>query len=195
MQNLRHLLTKPALLIVDMQRDFVQGSRMAIVPHIVQLREIARSHRIPTIFVQEMHRKSGIDYGIEFYFAPPHTREGTQGAEIIPELQPAPSDFVITYKRRYSAFFETDLELLLRSLKVRTLIMAGVATEVCVLATAFDAFARDFFVIIVEECVGGLTPQGHEGTLHIIKTALGKVVRLEELEKIVGDVKENEKEG
>ncbi len=183
MQPLNHFITKPALLIVDMQKDFVKGERKAIIPYVIQLREVAQNHHMPVIFVQEMHRTSSIDYGIELYFAPPHTREGTQGAELVPELELSPSDFVINYKRRYSAFFQTDLDLLLRSLKVRTLIMAGVVTEVCILATAFDAHAYDYFVVVVKDCVSGLTLKGHEGALHIIETALGKVVSLAELEK------------
>ena len=183
MQNLNYFISKPALLIVDMQKDFVKGERKAIIPHVIRLREIAQNLHMPVIFVQEMHRTSAIDYGIELYFGPPHTREGTQGAELVPELEPSSSDFVINYKRRYSAFFQTDLDLLLRSLKVRTLIMAGVVTEVCILATAFDAHAYDYFVVVVKDCVSGLTLKGHEGALHIIETALGKVVSLSELEK------------
>lgn len=182
MHPLKHFIATPGLLIVDMQKDFLQGQRKRIIPQVIQLRELAQTHTVPTIFVQEMHRPSGIDSGMEIYFAPPHTREGTPGAEFLPELQPSPSDFVINYKRRYSAFFQTDLDLLLRSLKVRTLIITGVATEVCVLATAFDAHAHDYFVVVVKDCVSGLTVQGHEGALHIIRTALGKVVTLRELE-------------
>lgn len=186
MQPLKHFITKPGLLIVDMQKDFVQGERKAIIPHVIRLRELAQNYRMPVIFAQEMHRASGIDYGVELYFAPPHTREGTAGAELVPELEPSPSEYVINYKRRYSAFFQTDLDLLLKSLKVRTLIMAGVVTEVCVLATAFDAHAYDYFVVVVKDCVAGLTQKGHEGALHIIETALGKVVLLTELEKVLG---------
>jgi len=183
MQPLNYFITKPGLLIVDMQKEFVQGKRKEIIPNVIRLRELAQKCNMPVIFVQEIHRASGIDFGVELYFAPLHTREGTEGAKFLPELEPSPSDFVINYKRRYSAFFQTDLDLLLRSLKVETIIMAGVATDVCILATVFDAHARDYFVVVVKDCVSGLTLKGHEGALHIVETSLGKVVTLTELEK------------
>lgn len=185
MQSLNHFITKPALLIVDMQKDFVIKQRKTIIPYVMQLRKSAQELHIPTLFVQEKHRASGIDFGMEIYFSPPHALEGTEGTEFIPELELSPSDFAVTSKRRYSAFFQTDLDLLLRSLAIKTLIMVGVSTEVCILATAFDAHAHDYSVVVVKECVSGLTPQGHKGALHIIELALGKVVTIDELMEVL----------
>jgi nicotinamidase-related amidase len=92
-----------------------------------------------------------------FHF--PHALEGTGGAELIPELEPSSSNLAITSRRRYSAFFQTDLDPLLRSLAIKILIMAGVSTDVFILATASDAHARDYCVVVVKERVSGFTPQ------------------------------------
>ncbi|MHA1643422.1 MAG: cysteine hydrolase family protein, partial [Candidatus Freyarchaeota archaeon] len=78
----------------------------------------------------------------------PHCIEGTPGAEIITELAPLEKDYIVTNKRRYSALMGTDLEILLRGLRIENLILTGAFTDVCVLATALDARALDYRVII-----------------------------------------------
>ena len=134
-----------AILVIDMQADFVGPSAAipckgaeACIPHINKLLQAARSQGIPIIFTQEAHRSSGIDFGRELdYGEPKHCLEGSPGVRLIDLVTREPGDHLVI-KRRYSAFFATDLEILLRGLRVDTLILTGVATDVCVRATAQD---------------------------------------------------------
>lgn len=117
-------LGSPAILVIDMQRDFVDagapiecpGAR-AIIPDIARLLDVARERQLPIIYTEERHRHDGIDLEIS-NSEPPHCLEGTSGIELVPLLRPRPADYIVA-KRRYSGFFATDLDLLLRSLVVR----------------------------------------------------------------------------
>lgn len=180
---------RAALVVVDMQHDFVDegagcyapGSER-IVPRIARLVKATRAAGVPVIFTQEAHRPGGVDAGREAdagagagYPAggpdspvPSHCVEGTAGIEIVEELAPTPEDFRIS-KRRYSCFFGTDLDLLLRNLGVETLLVTGLDSNVCVLWTAGEAFQRDYHVRIVEDCVAGSNPEEHEAALLIMR--------------------------
>ncbi len=179
---------KKALLVIDMQRDFISpgapiecpGGRAIIAP-IQQLLEIAHRKGLPVIYTQEAHRAEGVDFGRELDGEEPrHCVEGTPGVEIISELVPRPGDFLIL-KRRYSAFFATDLDLLLRGLQVDTLILTGAATDVCVRATAQDAQQLNYRVIVPEECVAGTSVEQHRAALRNIAYILGKVLPLDQV--------------
>jgi nicotinamidase-related amidase len=181
-------MEKTAVLVIDMQYDFV-GEEAVIpckadpdfIPNTKKLVEFARSKGIPVIYTQEVHRPNHVDFGRELDRSEPiHCVEGTKGAEIIEELKPEPTDYVIR-KRRYSAFFQTDLEVLLKGLGVNTLILTGAATDVCVRATATDAQQHDMYVIVPRECVAGTSPKQHEAALEHIDYVLGRVVSLDEL--------------
>ena len=93
-----------------------------------------------------------------------HCVEGEIGTELVDELLPRVGDYFIR-KRRYSCFFGTDLEILLKGLKAATLILAGELTDVCVHYTFVDAHQRDYYVRVVEDCVGGSTEARHEASL------------------------------
>jgi len=164
------------LLVIDMQHDFVdengaipcEGARM-VVPKIKGL--IVEAHRahIPVIFTQEVHRAQRVDFGRELDGDEPlHCVEGTRGAEIVEELTPEKSDYVVP-KRRYSGFFDTDLNILLRGLGVDTLYITGAATDVCVHLTATDAHQFDFKIRIPRDCVSGTSKTAHEAALAAIE--------------------------
>jgi len=179
---------RKAILVIDMQRDFIDegapiecpGGRESIVP-IQRLLDLAHQKGLPVIYTQEAHRAQGVDFGRELDGEEPvHCVEGTPGVEIIPDLTPQPGDFLIA-KRRYSAFFATDLDLLLRGLEVDTLILTGVATDVCIRATAQDAQQLNYRVIVPEECVAGTSIEQHRAALRNIAYILGKVLPLDEV--------------
>src|SRR5690242_12700801 len=114
----------PALLVIDMQGDFVarcpEGT--AIIAPINALIAAFRARGLPVLFTREMHRPGGIDAGLESdprYAVPLHTLLGTPGAEIVAAMARQPDDLVID-KRRYNAFLGTELDLLLRTLRVET---------------------------------------------------------------------------
>jgi nicotinamidase-related amidase len=147
-------MAKPAILVVDMVNDFVTGvfgnpRSQAMVLRLAQLLDGCRADGIPVIYCSDSHL-AGVD--VELTVHADHAIRGSWGAEIVPELLPKPADYSLT-KRRYSAFFGTELEPLLRELGIDTVILTGVATNGCVRHTAADAFFHGFKVIVVSDCV------------------------------------------
>lgn len=115
-----------------------------------------------------------------------HNIVGTIQTEIMPEIAPQKGDYVINNKKRLSAFYGTDLEILLRTLKVDTLIIIGINTNTCVLCTAFDAFNRDFKVVVISDCVASMYGNDlHEFALQNISRCIGWVLSLSELEDLL----------
>ncbi len=116
-----------------------------------------------------------------------HNLPGSRGTEIMPELGPEPGDYVIDNKRRLSAFHGTDLEIILRSLGVETIVLIGVNTNTCVQCTAFDAFNRDFGVVVVADCVHSMYGDDlHVFGLQNIARAFGWVLSLDEVAQKLG---------
>lgn len=149
--------TRPALLIIDMQNDFLTpGSRLfnaggrRLVPAVNGLAEAARAHGVPVVWVVQGHRAGQVDFGREADISPPHCVEGTPGAALADGLRVRPGDLTVV-KRRYSGFFGTDLDQLLRCLGRDRVVLAGINTDGCVLATALDAQARDYGVTVVAD--------------------------------------------
>src|SRR4051812_3564608 len=125
----------------------------------------ARAAGVPVIFFQEVHRRSGVDFGRELDGAEGvHCVEGEEATELWPTLRPGPDDFHIV-KRRYSGFVGTEFEIVLRGLGVSTLVLIGGLTDVCVHYTFADAHQRDYHVRVVEDCVGGSSRARHDASL------------------------------
>lgn len=185
--------TRTAVLVIDMQRDFLDpGAPIAtpgglgLVPRINRLIARARALGMPLIFTQEMHRADRSDFGIELEFEPPHCLEGTPGMDLTAQLDVRSSDYRILNKRRYDAFLGTDLETLLRSRRVENLIVTGVCTDICVASTVQHARNLDFRCYVVRDCVAGTTPERHEAALLCLSHVFGYVVSLAEVEKDLG---------
>jgi nicotinamidase-related amidase len=147
-------MARPALLVVDMVNDFVTGvfgnpRSQAMVPRLATLIAQMRAIDVPVIYCSDSHL-AGID--VELTIHADHAIRGTWGAEIVPELVPGPGDYALT-KRRYSAFFGTELEALLRELGIDTVVLTGVATNGCVRHTAADAFFHGFKIVVAVDCV------------------------------------------
>lgn len=115
-----------------------------------------------------------------------HNIEGTVQTEIIPEIAPKSDDqhFIIRTKRRLSSFYGTDLELLLRALRVDTLLIGGVNTNTCIQCAAFDCFNRDMKAVVIEDCVASMYGDDlHTFALSNISRSLGWVLTLAELKQ------------
>jgi nicotinamidase-related amidase len=161
-----------ALLVIDMERDFVDegavqetpGGR-ALVPTINRLSRWARAHRLPVIFTLEMHRPDRSDYGIELEYDPLHCLEGTTGATLVEGLDALPTDYQVKGKRRYDSFHGTDLDLLLRSKRVENLVCCGVTTHVCVMSTVFTARHLDYRALVVRDAVAAVSPDHQAAAL------------------------------
>lgn len=114
----------------------------------------------------------------------PSSFTGSPQVDLMPELGPMPGDFVVDCKRRFSAFYGTDLEILLRELRVDTVILIGINTNTCVQCSVFEAINRDLKPIVVSDCVASTYGDDlHILALENIKRCLGWVLTLQELEQ------------
>jgi nicotinamidase-related amidase len=176
------LVGDPALIVVDIQCGADLPADVAGIAHMdgvaariansERLVAAARAAGIPIVFFQEVHRRSGVDFGRELDGAEGvHCLEGDPGTELWPTLRPLPGsdrEFHIV-KRRYSGFLGTDLDILLHGLGVSTLVLIGGLTDVCVHYTFADAHQRDFWVRVGEDAVGGSDRARHEAALEAME--------------------------
>jgi nicotinamidase-related amidase len=171
---------RPALVVVDIQAgSFVEKEHRAIAhmpgyaARMAKARvaiDKARARGIPVIFIQEVHRPDLVDFGRELDGSEDiHCLENDPGTEIAAkEMGFQPTDYLIK-KRRYSAFFGTDFEILLRGLGVDTLLLCGGLTDVCVHYTFVDGHQSDYFCRVIEECVAGSAEPAHEAALQAME--------------------------
>jgi len=167
-------LEKPAILVVDMLNDFVTGALkcdrgLAIVPATAKLLDEARKAGVPVIFCNDAHLPK-IDRELEIWGD--HAMAGTKGAQVIPELNVQPSDYIVP-KRRYSSFFQTDLDALLRELGVQTVVLTGLHTNMCVRHTAADAFQLGYKVVVAKEATNSFTEEDFVSGLAYLKMCYG----------------------
>ena len=160
---------------VDKSSDRVSGGIPAMpgyqkrVFRARKLIDAARETGVPIVFFKEVHRPDHVDFGRELDGSEGvHCIETAPGTEIAREMGVRPTDYVIG-KRRYSCFFGTDLEILLKGLRAETLVLCGGLTDVCVHYTFVDAHQRDYFVRVVEDCVAGSSFRAHEGALEAME--------------------------
>lgn len=164
------VIDRPAILVVDMLNDFVTGALAcergkAIVPDTAELLDAARKNNIPVIFCNDAHIK-GVDH--EFKLWGEHAVAGTPGAEVISELKVGEKDYVVP-KRRYSGFFHTDLDLLLTELGVKSVILTGLHTHMCVRHTAADAYMLGYNVIVAKDATNAFTEEDYNSGIKYLK--------------------------
>ena len=162
---------RPALIVVDVQKGDggvaipSMGGHAERLPRTLAVIAAAREAGIPVIFFQEAHRRTMVDFGRELDGVEDvHLLEGETATELKDELEPRPDESIIV-KRRYSGFFGTDFEILLKGLKVNTLFLLGGLTDVCVHYTFVDSHQHDYFTRVIEDCCGGSTLARHEAAL------------------------------
>jgi nicotinamidase-related amidase len=195
-ENIAEFVTAPektALLVIDMQNDFVvPGAPVAapgaldVVPVISDLAQRARARGFPVIFTQEMHRADHSDFGIELEFEPPHCLEGTAGLDVVEDLAPQPGDYLVRNKRRYDAFLGTDLDFVLRGAGAQNLIVTGVCTDICVSSTVQHARNLDYRCFVVTDGVAGTSPERHEAALACMEHVFAHVGRAKEIAELFG---------
>jgi nicotinamidase-related amidase len=177
----------PAIIVVDMLKDNfkreanlpITSEALRIIPNIKKLLDHGRRTAWPIIFSCDSFLEG------DFIFQgrmKPHSIRGTKGAEVIQDLNPMATEMVLE-KRRFSAFFKTDLDQTLRTLTVDTVVVAGISTQVCVLMTAMDALSHDFHSIIVEDCCAAHKQEVHRAALDLYRnSALYPLLRILSLE-------------
>ena len=164
-----------AVLVIDMLRGFMEegcplyGGEKArkIIPNIQRLlkKEISKGSKI--FFICDNHDADDL----EFKMFPPHCIAGTKESEVISELAKFPGEIIT--KKRYSAFYGTDLEQKLKKLKPSKLIMCGVLTDICVMHTVADARNRDYKVEIPVNCIASPNEAAHRFALEHMEKVLG----------------------
>jgi len=172
---------RPALIVIDiLAGTFADDSGVRAIDHMPGYKDRmsrariaidkARATGIPVIFIQEVHRPDMVDFGRELDGSEDvHCLENnTHTAIAAQQLGFRPDDYLIR-KRRYSAFFGTDLEILLRGLKVDTLLLCGGLTDVCVHYTFVDGHQSDYFCRVIEDCVAGSGETAHEHALRAME--------------------------
>jgi len=167
---------KKALLVIDMLNDFVKPdgalyigeAAQRVAKEVEAIIDKARREGMPVIYICDNHRADDA----EFNMFKPHCVKGTKGAEIVEELAPQPGDYIIP-KRRYSAFFGTDLDATLREMGVSELVLVGVCTNICVLYTAADARMLNYDVTVVRNAVASFSQEAHEFALKEMESTLG----------------------
>jgi ureidoacrylate peracid hydrolase len=184
-----------AIVVIDVQNDYCHpdgafaraGLRVAdlagLVAAVNRLTTAARAAGHPVVWVK-MVWNADADAGRlgerSPFLAHEGLRRGTWGAELVDGLDVAPEDAVVE-KRRFSAFYETDLEARLNDHGATTLVTAGVRTDFCVESTVRDAMFRDFEVLVPREAVAGYVPDMHEHSLRLMDTVFAWVLPLEEI--------------
>jgi ureidoacrylate peracid hydrolase len=135
------------------------------------------------VFIADTHRPQA-RRDREFIKRTPHCFEGTAGPEIIPELDRRPEDLLVV-KRRYSGFFNTDLDLTLKDMLVETVIVMGVVTNICVRSTVHDAFFQGYSVIVPQDCCAATGPREQISSLYDISTHFGAVTDSQALTRAI----------
>jgi nicotinamidase-related amidase len=169
---------RAVLIVVDIQGGpedasptgiTLMGGRAERAPRVRDLVATCRASDVPVVFIQEVHKPSLVDIGRELDGAEGvHCLESDPATELARWLDPRPEEFVIR-KRRYSAFFATELELVLKSYRADTVLLVGGLTDVCIHYTAVDAHQHDYRVRVLTDCVGGSSERAHEAALEAIE--------------------------
>ena len=185
-----------ALIVVDVQNDFVSprgsagkrgedvGAAMAMIPNLTRLIDEGRKVGVTIVYIRTTHsewtdtaswiyrtsQKSGLNT----------CREGTWGAEFYDGIAPLPSERVVI-KHRYSAFINTDLNTVLKARGIESILVCGVATNVCVETTARDGYMYDYYVTMIDDCSAAYDAKLHMGTLENIRRHFGLVASSQQI--------------
>lgn len=180
--------TRSAFLVIDMENGFVSPESAHCirgapdtVPTLSQAVKTAREKGIPVFFVKRIYRGDGSDVELTRYagwkeggraMAP--SSEGSRSAQAPEGLRPQPGDYTII-KPRWSAFFHTELDLILRRLDVRTVILTGTTTPNCIRTTAYDANSLDYNVVVLEDCCSSQTMEIQQANIDDLRR-MGAVI-------------------
>lgn len=201
-----------ALLVIDMQNDFCAeqgfvclGGRdvsgvLDMAKNLPSLIAAARAAGVMIVFIRSLYstvdNRFLSDVWLEQaarrqaggYTLSPVCGQGKWGGDYFGDCRPQDDDIVVT-KHRYNAFHGTDLDLILRSNGIRTVVVTGVSTHVCVETTARDAFIRDFYTVVVGDGTAAYSEAEHDTALKLIDRFFGEVTTIERLKTLWSDSK------
>jgi nicotinamidase-related amidase len=169
-----------ALLIIDMINDFefpggedLFATALPMAENIARLKQRAKQAGIPIIYINDNFGKWQSDFHQQVSHC---LGDGVRGEPIARLLQPDGEDYSVL-KPKHSAFYATPLDLLLSYLKVNTLILTGIAGDVCILFTASDAFMRDYHLFVPSDCIASMTTEENTHSLEQMRRTLDADVR------------------
>ncbi|WP_155309461.1 cysteine hydrolase family protein [Desulfosarcina ovata] len=184
---------RAAVLVIDMIKDNFEGTKgnrltdeaRAFLPALNHLLAVARKIKYPVIFASDSFLKEDFIFNSKLK---PHAIRGTHGAEVINDIHRG-SDDIIMGKRRFSAFFKTDLDQTLRTWRIDTVVVTGIATTFCILGTVFDALSHDFKTILIEDCTAAHDKKIHQIYMDIYRNSpLYPLLRVFQAEEFINMV-------
>jgi nicotinamidase-related amidase len=183
-------MKRPVLIVIDMLYDFLDrwepGQRRKLVQSINELASLMRDGPHPVIWVRQEFEADLHDAFGEMRAKRIHiTIKGTAGCRIVSELAVADQDRVIV-KKRYSAFYGTELDEILAALMPDALILGGINTHACIRTTAIDAYQRDWPVVLAGDCIDSYDREHHEISLRYMKGKIATVMSNEEIQLALG---------
>ena len=187
----------PAMIVVDMQNAFLddRGSVAALglditylkqtIAPVTRLVDACHNAGVPIVFTRYVLRADYADAGLRKLLRPSAHNfrslvAGTWDADLDPRMDVRHTDYILD-KTRYSSFYNTNLEVILRGLEIDTLIVCGVTTEICVESTVRDAFFRDYRIFVPADAVAATDVERHHGTLRTIEYGFGTVTTTDSL--------------
>lgn len=171
-------MKKTALLLIDMMNhmEFEGGedllkNTLPMIDRLVALKKRVKEENIPVIYVNDNfdHWQDNTDAVVEECL-------NSKGKPVVEKIRPADDDYFII-KPKHSGFFGTQLDILLKQLEVERVIIAGVATDICVLFTANDAHMREYEICVPEDCSAAETQEAHDSAMRIIEQSLDADIR------------------
>ena len=188
-------MERPALLIIDMQNDFVlEGKPLrvagaeAAIPKMQSVLGEFRKRSLPVFHILRVHRADGSDVEIirqERFREQPFAVTGTPGAAVIDELTPRKGEYVVE-KVRMSAFIGTELDLMLRTLGVSTLFVCGIQTPNCIRTTVFDGIAYNYPVVLIDDATAASSEDVHRANVRDMQNIGVRMVKAAEIPGILG---------
>ena len=187
-KNWKPDIRKAALLIIDMQNYFIELAK-GIIPNIKKLINTFRKLERPIVYTMHTHINLETDGGLLVQWWGKESMEvftpGRWEWMIIEEIKPSEEDIIINTKTRYSAFYKTELEKILKSLDITDLVITGVMTNYCCETTARDAFNRDFRVFFIADATATDDPFLHNATLCNLASGFAVILETEETIKFL----------
>jgi len=173
------VMPRPALLVIDMQKDIAHHKKrkkaLSILPRMKKIIQNAHEAKIPIFYTKIVLNPDDVEFK---RFGEVYCVKGTAGCDIIDELKPLKGHII--EKNKHSAFFQTELDRMLKENRVDTVILTGMQTQICIMTTAADAFYREYKVIVVDDCVESTRREKKEWALEWIREYIGDTLSTEE---------------
>ena len=178
---------RAALLVIDVQKDFVKPPMQPMVDALAALIAGARAAGVFVVYVQNFVMRDGLSHTPaeilrrgNVGLAMEVTVDGTKGQEFVDDIAPKGTDPVVR-KLRLDSFYGTNLDTVLRARGIDTVLITGVATHGCVTGTSYAAQARDYHVVVVQDCVATWSEELHKAALNVLGGTMAGVVNSTEL--------------